>query len=380
MHRPNLTVCLCALACACLAFEASHLLAQSAARYGQTRQQAHRRPVSKVHRASADFVAAYSPAGDSQPGRHPEMLEPIPLEAIDLHNASIGCDGCGAGIAAECCCYPFGYLLDWRRSDLSFGFVGFTGAGDFITSGTETEGQVEGNFGFQEAFNFGSRLPSLLGGQVGSQIGLRLTQSQLDGTAAGEDSRTQAFVTAGLFRRVDYGLQGGLVIDYLHDDWVYQADLLQLRGELSFLLTPCHDLGFRFTDSQQTDDVTASLRSGSQQTLQLASLNTYRFFYRFRFGECAGGLGELRAGFTEDSGGILGLGVKTPLQGQLGLDLNATYAIPPSSADMAYNQAGWNISLAFVWTPGRMFGQQRDYYRPLFDVADNGSLLTRRVP
>ena len=282
---------------------------------------------------------------------------------------------------AECCCHPLGYLLDWRRADLWFGFTSFKGAGDFITSGTDAGGQVEGNFGFQEGFNFGSCLPSLLGGQVGSQIGLRLTQSQLDGTAAGDDHRTQAFFTAGLFRRVDYGLQGGLAVDYLHDDWVYQADLLQLRGELSFLLSPCHDVGFRFSDSQQTDNVSVSLPGHTTPIeLQLAALNTYRFFYRFRFGPAAAGLSEIQAGFTEDSGGLLAIGVKAPLQNELGIDVHATYAIPPNSAAMPYTQEGWNLSLAFVWTPGRPFGMQRDYYRPLFDVADNGSLLSRRVP
>lgn len=300
----------------------------------------------------------------------------------DLHDSSgfqAGCDNCGA-MNGVCICQPFGWLLDWSRGDLWLGSVGFSGASSSLGAAAGDAGQVAGNFGFQEGFNFGTRLPGLLCGQLGSQLGMRFTQSQLDGSSAGEDHRTQTFVTAGLFRRVDYGFQGGLVVDYLHDDWIYQADLLQLRGELSFLFTPCHDFGFRFSDSQQTDDTTARVRGSAMPIdLRLSALNTYRFFYRARFGHNAAGQAELNAGFSEDSSAILGASLRAPLHNQLGLDVSTTYLIPPSQTDMAYTQDGWNLNLALVWTPGRSFGSDRDYYRPLLSVADNGSLFTRHV-
>ena len=224
-------------------------------------------------------------------------------------------------------------------------------------------------------------MPSLLAGQIGVQFGMRFTQSQLYGTGAGNDSRTQTFITAGLFRRVDYGLQGGLVVDYFHDDWVYKADLVQLRGELSFLLSPCHDLGFRFTDSQQVDNTQAFIRNATTPTpIELAALDTYRFFYRIRYGPGASGAAELNIGFSEDSHAILGVDLKTALQGQLGLHTNVTYSLPPDGIAAQYSREGWNMGIALVWTPGRCFGQARDYYRPLFDVADNGSLITKRRP
>jgi hypothetical protein len=34
--------------------------------------------------------------------------------------------------------------------------------------------------------------------------------------------------------------------------------------------------------------------------------------------------------------------------------------------------------MALVWTPGRSFGTQRDYYRPLFEVAGSGTLIATR--
>ena len=66
-----------------------------------------------------------------------------------------------------------------------------------------------------------------------------------------------------------------------------------------------------------------------------------------------------------------------PLQGQLGLAVDATYVLPPESAAVPYMREAWNLSVGVVWTPGRRFGAQRDYYRPLLDVAHNGSFLSK---
>ncbi len=355
------------------------------ARLPEVLQHRHSRHASVSRRSGGSAQRASGETADSYeetlaPGATQSTPELLPKQASRQSGENdLGCDHCG--MSNGCCCYAPGYLLDWRRADLWVGVSSFTGPGNFLTTGASSDGQVEGSFGFQEGFNFGARLPSLLRGQMGSQIGMRFTHTQIDGTAAGTDSRTQAFMTAGLFRRVDYGFQGGLVVDYLHDDWVYQADLVQLRGELSFLFSACHDFGFRFTDSQQTDDVSAVLRgSATPVARRLAALNTYRFFYRYRFSDLGRGLAELSAGFTEDSGGVLGLDLKTPLQGQLGLETKATYVIPSRGAAVPYAEEGWNLGVAIVWTPGRIFGTQRDYYRPLLDVADNGSLLSKLVP
>lgn len=298
-----------------------------------------------------------------------------PLDATSVGSEHTACDSCGG---TACCCWPNTFLFDWTRADLWAGVAGFTVPANFLNTANNSPGAIEGAFGFQEGANFGTQVPSLLCGQMGSQVGLRFIHSQLEGSAAAVDHRQQLFLTAGLFRRVDYGVQGGLVVDYLHDDWIYKADLLQLRGELSYLLSPCHELGFRFTDSQQIDDNTYRLSGSVASTnIRIASLDTYRFFYRMRFSEQARGQAEMQAGWTKDSGAILGLNLNTPLQNQLGLSTTATYLIPPSDASPSYASEGWNIGLALVWTPGRKFGLARDYYRPLFDVADNGSMISK---
>lgn len=287
------------------------------------------------------------------------------------------CDSCGA-VPNQCGCSAASFLLDWSRVDLWLGVTSFTGQGNHVGGLAAPEGQVGGAFGLHQGFNFGAQLPSVLGGQLGSQIGLRFVQTNFEGSTAGNDRRSQVFLTTGLFRRVDYGFQGGMVVDYLHDDWIYQADLLQLRGELGFMLSPCHELGFRFTSSQRTD-AAATVINGTDIALQLATLDTYRFYYRFGFGDTGNSQLEMQAGFSEDSSGVWGLTLKTPLQSQLGFQADALVATAPSGSTGAYANEGWTVSMALVWTPGRPFGASRDYYRPLLDVAGNASLLAKRI-
>src|SRR5439155_14079823 len=95
---------------------------------------------------------------------------------------------------------------------------------------------------FHEGFNWGIPIAGFLSGQWGANW----TQSNFSGSYFTTDNRNQIFFTAGLFRRVDWGFQGGLVFDYLHDEWDYSADLGQLRGELSWLWCNCNEVGFWF--------------------------------------------------------------------------------------------------------------------------------------
>ncbi len=294
------------------------------------------------------------------------------VPSLAQHSVAEECDQLACGNQVQS-------FLDWSRCDLLVGTTAFSGAANFLTAGQSPIGQVEGSFGFQEAFNMGNCVPGLLGGQLGGQLGLRATQSQLNGNVAGQDARNQLFVTAGLFRRVDYGVQGGLVVDYLHDDWLAVVDLSQLRGELSFALSPCHEIGFRGTTSLNADTVSATLAGlAAPVTGSLSALDAYRFFYRCGLGDEARSTAEFSAGFTEDQDALLGASLAAPLHGCVGVSATTTYLIPHSGAAPAYATESWNLGLALVWTPGRPFGCGRDYYRPMFDVADNGSFLTKR--
>jgi hypothetical protein len=67
-----------------------------------------------------------------------------------------------------------------------------------------------GNFGFNEGFNIGAKVPYCA---LGYQFGYRVTENQLNGDIdTGIDKQfVQSFVTAGLFHRQKEGLNFGVV-------------------------------------------------------------------------------------------------------------------------------------------------------------------------
>src|SRR5438874_13180462 len=132
--------------------------------------------------------------------------------------AGCGLSGCGLGRwcgRGRCMWVPLCIFLPLPPLDgleLYTGVQGFTGPANRGGSGS---------FGFHEGFNWG--LP--IGGFMAGQFGANFTQSNFDGNYLTNATRDQTFLTGGLYRRVDWGFQGGLVVDYLHDDWDYAADL-----------------------------------------------------------------------------------------------------------------------------------------------------------
>lgn len=238
-----------------------------------------------------------------------------------------------------------------------------------------------GSFGFHEGVNWGFGLPLSCGALAG-QIGMRATQSNLSGTAFTDGAREQMFLTGGIFRRVDWGLQGGLVIDYLSQEWYANTDFTQLRGEISWVFPCTHEIGFWFTAGTQgqtkqstfTGDLAAALEPWTPTDL-------YAFFYRHRF---EGGLGaEARGsfGFSGSGDGYIGTDVHLPLGMNFALDTGFAYLIPRQSAGTAgggHEQESWNIAITLVWQPGGMNGCGPNYFRPLFNVADNGVFMFDR--
>jgi hypothetical protein len=217
---------------------------------------------------------------------------------------------------------------------------------------------------------------------VGIQLGYRGVSSNLSGGSFSEDSRHQSFITAGLFRRVDWGLQGGLVVDILSDKWYYDdLSLTQLRGELSWLFPQCHELGVFFTASSKTNTVASTIWVNNQQrTLieEYEATDLIAFFYRRRFEAVGGGYGRLFAGVTGNSGGLVGGDFDLPMTENWALKTGFTYLIPQDGNNrVAVSDEAWNVSISMVWYPGRRKAVGNDYFRPLFDVADNGIFIPR---
>ncbi len=240
-----------------------------------------------------------------------------------------------------------------------------------------------GSFGFHEGFNWG--VP--LAGFVSGQLGVNWTQSNFSGTFFTPDSRNQIFLTTGLFRRVDWGFQGGVVFDYLHDEWDYSADLAQLRGELSWLWCGCNEVGFWFTAGVNNSN-NLTIRQpvfagdGSVTVVNanatLAVNELYAFFFRRQF--ACGGQGRLFGGFTGNSQGLVGGDAQMPINPNWSLRSNFIFVTSGNgnaTTDPGFARESWNVGISLVWTPCPRGLGAANYNRPLFNVADNGSFLTR---
>jgi hypothetical protein len=274
--------------------------------------------------------------------------------------------------ACDPCCSPPPLLCFPQLGNLELlaGVQGFTGS---LNRGSS------GSFGFHE----GAQIGMPLFGMASAELGVLTTQSNFDGSALTADDRQQLFLTAGGFRRVDWGLQGGLVFDYLHDEWDYSVDVGQLRGELSYVLPCGHDVGAWFTagvnDAHSDVNFIAPVTGGPQivqtEMRRFDVDDLFAFFYRRQF--ACGGEGRLFGGFTSESEGLIGGDFRFPINPCWAFEADFLYVAPnDTTAVPAYADETWNVSMQVVWTPwSRNCG--KNYDRPLLGVANNGSFVTK---
>ena len=349
------------------------------------------RDVGRMHTEYVDgpSVVEHLPTPTHTYGGDPHLMPGHPGDGYGHGPAGPGCDSCGGagcdscctdccgnwnscGPVAPCCLLP---CMSLQNLQVLGGMQGFTGP---LNRGST------GSFGFYEGFNQSMPLPC---GCLCGQVGAQWTQSNLDGSFFTPEERQQTFLTAGVFRRVDWGLQGGLVFDYLHDEWDYQLDLGQLRGEIGWRTDPCNEFGFWFTASVNDDstglrqlvDIGNGLTRivNRQTTVEVNDL--YAFYFR-RYFAC-GGEGRLYGGFTGNNQGLFGGDALVPLGPCWSLQANALYVT--SSHRDQFNERGfldetWNVSVGLVWTPfASPNGCCPNYCRPLFNVAGNGTFATR---
>jgi hypothetical protein len=271
------------------------------------------------------------------------------------------CLGCSKGCLIPC---P-GNWLD--RVDLFAGVQGSTGPAN--------RGEM-GSFGFYEGANWGAPV-GCLPWEIGSQVGASWTQSHFGGAAFSPSSRDQLFVTGGLFRRADWGLQGGVVVDYLRDQWYFDNELVQIRGEVSWINPCAHELGFRFAANAK-DSLSVSTVDAVDIVEEWETTDLYTFFYRRRLEDC-GATASLFVGFSGDSDAVIGANADIPLSDRWALRTGFTYLIPEeSSPGQGFLEEVWNVSTGLVFYPGCRTARGKDYNHPLFNVADNGSMLLER--
>ncbi len=354
---------------------------------GGVRRASHPSPLHAHSRMTRVEAAQYAPEEIGTPAANERIV--IDEGAGDLSMPLPGqmpggdCASCGGRwggrtyggdpACGECCALPC-FRLD--NIELFAGAHGFTGPNNRGT----------GSFGFHEGINAG--MPFICG--LAIQGGYQATQSNFEGTFFTPDDRMQSFVTVGAFRRVDLGLQGGVVVDYLNDKWDCDINLAQLRGELSWRM-PCeHEFGFWFAagldqSTISARDVQFPLPGGDEDTVTITEgqfnvqpLDIYAFFYRKQF--ACGGEGRAWGGFTDDSRGLLGGNIRLPVSTCLSFSTDFLYILPSESSPTAFAEEAWNVSFNFVWTPRFRNRCGPNYCRPLFDVANNGSFVVQAEP
>ena len=278
-----------------------------------------------------------------------------------------------------------------------------------------------GNFGTNEYLNFGMPLWNAFG--LGWQVGVRGTQTGFggrslsrrtdisiisppnpqanatvtDGTAT-LASRNQQFVTTGLFTRAfeGRGFQGGAVFDYLNDQsFLGNADVKQMRGEISYVWG-YHEVGFwgAFNTGKGLN-IGGPFGNATNNTV-----HTYNAFYRVQFGDA--NEWKVWGGASHEGQGYIGSLLRAPMTRSLALEGNFAYLMPgqrrsasssevfnnvtPATAydvditnqtSTSFTPMAWNLSINLVYYPrGRSRRSLASPYRPLFDVADNGTMIS----
>ncbi len=256
----------------------------------------------------------------------------------------------------------------WRNFSEFGGVQAFKGPADL---------GVNGDFGFYKGMNFAWPLLEAWG--IGYQIGGEIVVSNLSGSGGPlASTREQYFATTGLFRRAasNQGLQGGAVIDYLHDNFYVHMDMLQVRPELSYVIGGGHEFGLWAAVNLTNETKSAPAFVGTPTVTWLAT-DQYNFFYRRSFS--SGGVGRAWVGFTEQRDVTFGADATAPLSENWAIQASYNYLLPMGNDSLAGNtRETWGLSMCLVWyphckTPNSCFNP----YKPLFNVGDNSSLFIR---
>lgn len=274
------------------------------------------------------------------------------------------------GICADGCLIPCP-TIEWERFTFFSGVNAFTGP---LNRGGSA------SFGFTEGFNFGKGFNCLGRGELSAQFGLRGTQTNLSGSESTTSDRKQLFLTTGLFHRADWGLQGGAVVDYMHDDWNYNLDMLQVRTEISWKFPDAHEIGFWMALDADGGVSHTSVGKTNPSIIDETwySVDAYTFFIR-NINLETGVMTRLMGGFTGNKDGILGVQLRAPVNENWALDANATYLVPEEgSANDGYREENWNVGFNLVFYPGCKTPYDLDYNSPLFDVGHNGNFFVDR--
>jgi len=337
---------------------------------------------------SGAMPGEYDPGMMTMPGDDGLLMGEYPSE---LHVESFYDDPYADEDECELC-LPHGRICAWLRR---FGrpYYGWRWYRDFtasagVTSFTNpTDLGIHGNYGVNEYLNWAMPFWNAFG--VGWQVGVRGVQTSfqpttltINGTPFTKGSRDQVFVTTGFFTRAfeGRGLQGGAVYDYLSDGWFTDVNVAQIRSELSYVWG-YHEIGYWGAHNVTEQLGIFAPRRSTQITG--TTLDLYTGFYRLHFGDA----NEWRVwgGASGNGEGLVGSSMRAPMTRSLALEGTFTYLIPKQTERATVDEVGtisttapaaWNVSVNLVYYPARRSRRSlASPYRPLFDVADNGTMV-----
>jgi len=294
-----------------------------------------------------------------------------------------GCCGRGGCPDGPCWLGNFGKAL--RNGEYFGGAVGFQSPLFTVPGQDPPENEnilaSDSSFGAYGGFNLGIPLCRLSCGYLSGQFGMRSVNTNFNGNEFSNEDRRQLFITTGLYRRVDYGLQFGVVADILHEEWFTESDLVQIRADIGWVYQGGHTFGFRYATGVQDEFTEGSFNGDQFFDFFQTTDDNYRFYYRHL--APWGGWGEAFVGWAEASQTIIGVDVDLPVTDRISFQsgftayLNDDVASPNGNFQGGNLNEAWNLFVGISFKPqGRSW--YRSYDRPLFSVADNGTMLVRR--
>ena len=125
----------------------------------------------------------------------------------------------------------------------------------------------------------------------------------------------------------------------------------------------------------------------TQQPFENNTVHTYNAFYRVQFGDA--NEWKVWGGATHEGQGYVGSLLRAPMTRSLALEGTFAYLMPGSAQTKVllnptagspitttFTPMAWNLGINLVYYPrGRSRRSLASPYRPLFDVADNGTMI-----
>jgi hypothetical protein len=240
-----------------------------------------------------------------------------------------------------------------------------------------------GSMGLGEGLNWAS--PVTPQGTITAQFGIRAVQGDMFFQPS---TRSQVFMTAGIFKRLEFAnVQGGVAVDWLE----YRVPLFggpiyvrQMRTELSARSFRDFEYGFIggfdvFRDRPTVGPFLVGPDFDDPTFFAVDVQDYYLLFARKHLD--SGGQVELRCGATARGDLILNALGEVAINDRIAVN-GGISCLTPSEGRSAHgnHRENWSMSLGVVvYFRGGATHRQANLYRPMFDVAGNNSFFTRIV-